>query len=54
MTREEYDTLKHQSEVLGEVEKRYPSHTIDNVIKQIESRIKLWEDMYEDRQTATG
>lgn len=39
----ELDILRHQVDVLSEVEKTYPRSSIDNVITQIKSRIKHYE-----------
>lgn len=40
MTQEDYDRLKSQLEVLRQVAKEYHGKTIDNIIQQMEARIK--------------
>lgn len=40
MTQAEYIRLKAQAAVLKEVAQQYAGHTIENIIQQIESRIK--------------
>ena len=40
MTQEDYDRLKSQLEVLRQVAKEYQGKTIDNIIMQMEARIK--------------
>ena len=40
----ELEILRHQVEVLSDVEKTYPRSSIDNVITQIKSRIKHYEN----------
>ena len=42
MTQEDYDRLKSQLEVLRQVAKEYSGKTIDNIIQQMEARVKQY------------
>ena len=42
MTQEHYDRLKSQLVVLRQVAKEYQGKTIDNIIQQMEARVKQY------------
>lgn len=42
MTQEDYDRLKSQLVVLRQVAKEYSGKTIDNIIQQMDARVKQY------------
>lgn len=50
MKHSEYNKLKFQLTVLKDIAVNYAGRTIDNIIQNIESRVKYIEDKYEKEQ----